>query len=255
MTITFDEPPLNEVALGRVFLPRPDFLVPYFGAFWELVKGEFPKVGHAPPIFEQSAESPLEVLDLPLPRVWLMSDDLTRLIQLQQNRFHYNWRRATEDIRYPRFPAVQSDCIRLWERFEQFVSELTGQPLQLKYSELTYVNLIDMEPSESPFAAAERVLLDSAWTDTSRFLPRPSGFSHSYSFDVPDGLGALNVSTVSVSKRDGGKALKLELTVRSGQQESMSFEEWSSKAHDFLVAAFKDLTAPRMHEVWKFRGG
>ncbi|MFM0265771.1 TIGR04255 family protein [Paraburkholderia sediminicola] len=256
MTITFDDPPLNEVALGKVFLPRPDFLIPYFGAFWELVREEFPKVGHAPPIIgQQSGESgTVELLALPLPRVWLLSDDSVRLIQLQQNRFHYNWRKAAEDVEYPRFAAVQKDCSRLWELFESFVDERTGQPLQLVHSELTYVNLIDVEDSESPFAAAERVLRDPAWTDSNRFLPRPAGFSHSYSFEVPDDVGVLNVSTLSIHKRDGGKALRLELTIQSKQHEGMSFDEWSNRAHDFLVAAFKDLTAPEMHKVWKLRG-
>lgn len=253
MTITFDDPPLNEVALGTVFLPRPDFLIPYFGAFWDLVKGEFPKVSHAPPILGES-EPMVDLLGVPLPRVWLLSDNLAYLVQLQQNRFHYNWRRAADDVGYPRFPAVQKEFTRLWNLFQDFVGERTGQPLQSMRSELTYINLIDIRPDESPFSAAQRVLGDPAWTDGGRFLPRPAAFSHSYTFDVPDGVGLLDVTTMSVMKRDGGMALKLELTVRGKQDDAVSFDEWSYKAHDFLVAAFKDLTAPAMHQVWKLRG-
>jgi uncharacterized protein (TIGR04255 family) len=256
MTITFDDPPLNEVALGRVFLPRPDFLIPHFGAFWELVRQDFPKVGHAPPIIGAHSDeiATVEVLPLPLPRVWLLSNDSVNLIQLQQDRFHFNWRKAADDVCYPRFGAVQQNCSRLWNLFERFVVDRTGQPLQLVHSELTYVNLIDVAPCESPFAAAERVLRNPVWTDCERFLPRPVSFSHSYNFEVPDNVGILKVSTLSVNKRDGGKALRLELTVQSKQPEHLPFDQWSKKAHDFLVAAFKDLTAIQMHKVWKLRG-
>lgn len=250
--ITFDDPPLNEVALGRSFLPRPDFLVPHFGAFWGLVRSEFPNVAHAPLIFNPN-ELPPDLSEVILPRVWLMSEDSTALLQLQQNRFHYNWRKTSEKLEYVRFGVIQKRCLQYWDLFEEFVRSVTAQPLVPIQSELTYVNIVDVNCNEDAFQAAERTLRDSVWTRCARFLPAPTSFAHTYSFDIPGDTGKLQVSTATAVKKEGGNALRLELTVRGKQSEGCSFEEWSTNAHDFLVAAFKDLTREEMHNIWKLR--
>lgn len=252
MAITFDDPPLNEVALGRTFLPRPDFLVPHFGAFWDQVRTQFPKVAHAAPIFGIN-DSPFDDGGMVLPRVWLLSEDSTTLVQLQQNRFHFNWRQTNEKKTYIRFPAIQAECLRLWAKFEEFIRQTTGQSLQPMSAELTYINFIAVDDVKSAFEIAEKTLQDSVWSLHPRFLPAPTGFAHNYSFDVPNGIGVLQVSTATAQRRDGGNVFKLELTVRGKHSDELSFEEWSTRAHDFLVAAFKDLTKPEMHSAWKLR--
>ena len=107
MAITFDDPPINEVALGRIFLPRPDFLLPYYGEFWSLVRNQFPEVSHAPPIIaaEQQQQQEASADDAYIfPRVWLLSEDSTRVVQIQRDRFYFNWRQGPERTEYIRFP-------------------------------------------------------------------------------------------------------------------------------------------------------
>lgn len=254
MTITFDNPPLNEVALGRTFLPRPDFLVPHFGAFWNQVRTQFPNVAHAPPIVGPN-DSPFDEGGTLLPRVWLLSEDSSTLVQLQQNRFHFNWRQTPEKATYIRFPAIQAECLRLWALFEEFIRVTTGEPLRPTSAELTYINFIAIDTAKGAFEIAEKTLQDPVWSLHPRFLPAPTAFAHSFSFDVPNEIGVLQVSTATALKRDGGNVFKLELTVRGKHLEGISFGHWSSQAHDFLVAAFKDLTKPEMHAAWKLREG
>jgi len=250
--MTFDEPPLNEVALGRTFLPRPDFLVPYFGAFWERIRDQLPSAAHAGPIIEQN-ETPFDESGVLLPRVWFLSSDSTKLLQLQQNRFHYNWRQTPENQTYVRFPTIQREALGLWEKFEQFILEVTKQPLQPVSNELTYTNFIPSEAGMNSFALAEVSLRDPVWSRHDRFLDAPTVFGHTYNFVVPNELGILQVSTGSAKKREGDVGLKLELTVRGKHSDAKPFKQWSSEAHDFLVAAFKDLTTPLMHGKWKLR--
>lgn len=253
MAMTFDDPPLNEVALGRTFLPRPDFLVPHFGAFWREISDEFPKVAHAAPIFA-AGEAFNESEGFFLPRIWMLSADSTMLVQVQQNRFHFNWRQTDETKPYIRFPAVQTECVRLWEKFEAFVLRMTGQPLQPVSMELTYVNLIPIDSDSSPFEVSSKTLQDCAWSTHSRFLPQPKTMAVSYAFDLPNGNGVLNASTALAQKQDGTKILRLELTVQGKPREGILFEQWSDEAHNFLVEGFKDLTKPAMHAIWKLRG-
>lgn len=254
MSITFDDPPLSEVTLGRTFLPRADILIPHFGLFWTLVRQQFPQVAHAPPIFMADEPQPgLE--DGLLPRIWLLSADSSTLVQLQQSRFHFNWRQSQtgEKRSYVRFPAIKSECLRLWGLFEKLVQEETGQPLQPIGSELTYINFVVDEPTVEKLDLAERVLRDPVWARHPRDLPVPSQISSSYGFEMPRGRGVLQVVATTGQRRGGEPALRLELTARGRHSADLPFEQWADEAHDFLVSAFKDLTQPAMHKLWKLR--
>jgi uncharacterized protein (TIGR04255 family) len=251
MAITFDDPPLNEVVVGRTFVPRPDFLVPHFGLFWGLVRDRFPKVAHAPPIVSERLQLEEGVF---LPRIWLLADDSRSLIQLQQDRFHYNWRQTEEPTSYVRFPSIQSECLKFWELFEQFVLRETGQPLRPLTAELSYINFISIEGVHDRAKVTEAVLRDGKWEQLARFLPEPMVRSTAYVFPMPAGLGELQVSSAIAERKSAGQiGLKLELTARGQPSEALSFQDWTTGAHDFLVEAFRDLTTPEMHALWKLR--
>jgi uncharacterized protein (TIGR04255 family) len=249
MSITFTDPPLNEVSIGRTFLPRPDFLVPHFGAFWERIRSEFPKVDHAAPILTQG-EDAIDLGQYMLPRVWFLSDDSARLLQLQQNRFHYNWRQTPDLATYVRFPAIQQVAIRLWDEFSTYVEKETAQPLVPLVNELTYTNLIDAEEDESGFDIGRRTLRNIGWSHANSFLPHPSQLSQGYTFGAPGDVGELVVAIVTGLRPDKRPVMKFDLTVRGKAPKGVGLEEWSRLAHDYLVAAFRDLTTPLMHAKW-----
>ncbi len=140
--VTFADPPVNEVALGRTFLPRPDFLLPYYGVFWERVRSKFPKAEQAPPLFDPAVSVDPSFL---LPRVWFIAEDGATLLQLQQDRMHFNWRQTDEAKAYVRFSRVQEEFLREWGEFEKCVPEATEQPLQPTGAELSYINFISIE--------------------------------------------------------------------------------------------------------------
>ncbi|MGF6700075.1 uncharacterized protein (TIGR04255 family) [Paraburkholderia sp. MM5496-R1] len=224
------------------------------GPFWDKIRKDFPKVAHAVPIYGANEVLVPDISGLVLPRVWLMSEDTTHLIQLQQNRFHFNWRQdADNKATYIRFPAVRSECLRIWDLFEKFISQELGSPLQPTGAELTYINILEVGKSGDVFQYAQRALRDVAWDSQNRKLPVPTQGNVTYSFPVPNDVGELQVSTLTGRKLDGTQVLKLELTVRGKHSEERSFGEWSQLAHDFLVEAFRDLTTPEMHNEWQLR--
>lgn len=250
--LTFDDPPVYEVALGRTFLQRSDFLIPFFGLFWERVRKQFPNAEHAPPILVPNAPPPSEIGWLP--RVWFVASDSATLIQLQQDRFHFNWRRANANDPYVRFPVIQKQCIELWNKLNEFVVEMTGQTLQPLDAELTYVNHIKLSEACDSFKIAALTLRDATWATEKRFLEPPKQYLYTYTFDpLPDGIGVLRVQAGAARSKDGEDLLKLHLTVTGKCPEGTSFEEWSTGARDFLVHAFKDLTTDTMHRHWRLR--
>ncbi|PNG53158.1 MULTISPECIES: TIGR04255 family protein [unclassified Variovorax] len=250
--ITFGKPPINEVVLGRNFLHRPDFLAPYHGIFWAKIRDRFPKVEHVQPIYAPHEMLQLNPLSM-LPRVWYVSQDEALLVQLQQNRFYYNWRSRPGGGEYPRFPQLLKDSQEIWAVLDDVVGELTGIKLQTIGGEITYVNYIDGEPG-SVAAIAQNSLRDFFWNEGDRFLPPPAGFNRSLTFPLPDGSSTLEV-VLQPAKNMATKqeAIKLELAVRGPIIEGETYDRWIVKAHDFLVAGFKDLTSSNMHSLWELR--
>ena len=252
MSLTFNAPPVTEVSLGRTFIARPDFLVPHFGGFWSEVRSEFPKVEHAAPIV-----TPGETVDSAdqgqfwLPRVWFISEDSTRLVQLQQNRYHFNWRQQPHAPAYIRFQAIQECALRLWERLDKYVQRELEQPLVALSNELTYTNLIDGREGESAFAIAQRALRDVSWAAGPRLLPTPKQVSLSAVFPIPGDFGELTMMVSSGRRSNGRDIVKLDLTAKGSGPKGTSFSEWSQSAHDFLISSFKDMTTPEMHSAWQ----
>src|SRR4051812_35023213 len=100
--VKFDAPPVAEVVCGVLFNILPGFKTYHVGLFWEKVRKDFPRVEEAPPlnsVIEKTAGDNRPSLDLelsgvpPLRRTWFVDTEGTHLIQLQQDRFLFNWKR------------------------------------------------------------------------------------------------------------------------------------------------------------------
>lgn len=244
--MTFVDAPLNEVVLGRTFKTRPDILIPHFGAFWTSIRSRFPKVQHADPILQPSDA----VFDLPLPRIWLISGNSSQMVQLQQDRMHFNWRLTDKGSPYVRFPSVQAGFVEMWDLFDAFVQETTGQGLQPSGAELTYVNLIRMDGGDAASILRETFVGKPSEVPGLQTM-QPEAFNYINDYRLSSG-SKLKASVASARATGINEHLiKFELTVSGTCSVDESFELWSSKAHDDLIAAFRAMTRPEAHSRWK----
>ncbi|WP_343620129.1 TIGR04255 family protein [Ralstonia sp.] len=254
MNITFDSPPINEVVMGVRFLPREDFLVPYFGSFWEQVKEQFPKPAHAP-VYVEGNESPQTDEGYVLPRVWLQSEDGATLLQLQQNCFLFNWREVTGlDQGYIRYSQIRAEFLRLWKLFSSFVEQQTGQPLVPTSFELSYVNFIPCVNGQDTFDLAKKVFRSFAVPFDASHVGR-RGFQLQYNESLDGEAGDLTVIYGSGIRPDKVQGVKFDLSVRKKQVSESSFDDWVELAHSTILVAFKELTTSEMHVAWKMREG
>lgn len=253
MSVTFKKPPLNEVALGYSFLPRPDLLVPHLGRFWGEIADGYPKCQHANPIIDRP-EADL-TSDIPLPRLWFLSDDESRLIQLQRDRLIFNWRDLGKGGQYGRFPGVRSEFERVRQLFELYVEKATGQPIAAAAYSLTYVNIIKVANGSKSFEEVEKIFPDLVWRSRDRFLPLPLDFAWKRRFSMPEDFGMLGIEIQSAKlTKTGEPAIKFELTAKSTSLggKDITFAEWVPVAHEWIVEAFKDLTSSTAHqELWE----
>lgn len=249
MTITFANPPINEVVLGQTFHPRHDLLVPYIGEFWTLMKGQYPKCSHAAPIIA-SGTTPTFDFETSVPRVWLISEDETRLIQVQQDRFYFNWRQTKVREDYIRFGSIKTEFDRVFGEFARYVASRTGQALKAERYELNYINILDCGQGWEFPADIGNVLRDLCWTQGQRFLSSPKRVSAKFEFALPEGFGvmtaALDPARTAESRRE---VFRLELAAAADADvvARVSFDEWVAVAHEWIVSGFKDLTTPTMH--------
>ena len=260
----FDAPPVVETVLGIEFVPLAQWDVPHFGLFWNEIRSEFPNFESKPPL-GSAIESPeampvrlqLELQEKLDPRCWFLTDDKQRLIQVQNNRFLYNWRKGDSATPYPEYDAsVRPAFARESKRFSDFLSTVGLGPIEVLQGEVTYVN--HLEIGKGWLSAADLTNVLRCWAEPKggTFLPSPEGVSLDVRYRFPKNLGRLHVSLrPAVRNTDGAEILQLKLTAR-GRPEGSDLDSaliWLDTGREWVVRGFADLTTDAMHKIWRRR--
>lgn len=259
--VRFDTPPVVEVLCGVLFGSLTGLRTAHVGIFWDRIKEEFPLVEEAPPLspvierFDPAPSFEIEVeLSPPLARTWFYRADRRGLVQLQRDRFVYNWKRSSpDDGKYPSYDRVILDFERLWSEFRSFVaSEGVGEivPRQL---ELAYVNIIP----DASIPAGDPVFVDHV-PDRSRvrLLQAVDGFVWRSSYMLPDDAGRLHVSINSARQAETGEPVRrMDIVARGISMSEIgpnSMRSWFDLAHHWIVNGFVDATTASMQTaVWR----
>ncbi|MFZ1137483.1 MAG: TIGR04255 family protein [Candidatus Korobacteraceae bacterium] len=246
----FDNPPVLEVVTGVQFDRLRSMQTSHFGKFWETVREEFPTSQDAPPLPDVSEPFTVELLTLPpLRRMMLISADNHYVIQVQDSRFHVNWRKTKSSDVYPRFDVIFSKFKEFWTEFTEFVSAAGIAPLKITAYELTYVNHIDANAQEFGTSVAQRVKMYNWGGVQPEFLPQPSSVSAVWQFTLPDGKGNLNAN-LSHARREKEDVLVLNMGCQGQASETFTLDSWFETAHEWIVRGFTDLTTDEAHKLW-----
>lgn len=134
-------PPIVEVACGVVFEPLRELDPVAAGLFWGRVRDEYPERALLPAITNETRT--ITIGALPPMRTMLLSRSGEQLIQLQSDRFNYNWR-AIGSV-YPRFSSNEGVGAQAQARFEQlcaFLDETFGCHPEPSHVEVVKVDLL-----------------------------------------------------------------------------------------------------------------
>jgi uncharacterized protein (TIGR04255 family) len=145
VTTRLKDPPLVEVVCGFFFQPIPGLDPLVVGKYWSQhkEKGGFPKKQLQPPVTEQIVS--LEQGVGPL-RCWLISDNDEYVLQIQPDRFYFNWRNRAG--KYPHFNdygdsrGVLSLSLSEFAAFDHFIGETLEQRIELTRVELAKIDLL-----------------------------------------------------------------------------------------------------------------
>jgi uncharacterized protein (TIGR04255 family) len=244
---SYATPPLTEVACGVQFAAL-SLQTRHIGQFWTEIAADYPVTQDFPPV-PDAGEVGITFLALPpLRRVFMATPSTEFVVQLQDSRFHHNWRKLSPGVTYPRFNVVFERFLSAWGRFSDFAKRQgLAEPKPTRY-ELTYVNEID---SLGSIRIEQAVKLFDWRGVRAEFLPEPQATNIAWSFPLKDAKGVLNVSTNRVTKPDGRGAVLLTLACSgTSANENYSLNDWFATAHEWIVRGFTDLTTTEAHRIW-----
>jgi uncharacterized protein (TIGR04255 family) len=256
--VRFEKPPVVEVVCGVLFGTLVGLRTAHVGVYWNRIRQEFPLVDEAPPlsaIIETVDPVPSIEIEVgmvpPLARSWFHRADRRGLIQLQRDRFVYNWKRSSPtDGAYPSYDQVIIEFERQWEQFRDFVAGEQLGDLVPRQLELAYVNIIP----DTSVPAGDPVFKDHARNDSpGRFLPPAESLTWRTSYPFPDNAGRLHVVISSARQADTGDPIKrLDMVARGINEISATqMRAWFDLAHDWIVRGFVDVTTSSMQAEWR----
>ena len=163
----FLNPPLIERAISVHFSDLPEFALGHYGLFWAEIKDQFPiseSAGRTPPHIEQydgfrPAAQQIALVDGGvLPRALFRNAEAGELVQIQPDRFTFNWIKTGVEHTYPHSEATLDRFFSLLTLFEKFVSDHGLGPLNYDQCELTNVNVIPVEDVGETFSDVATVV-------------------------------------------------------------------------------------------------
>ena len=261
---SFRQPPVVETALSVQFQPFKGFGNAHLGLFWQLVRDEYPERQDA-----ESIEPQIERFGPGIPRarfpqfrvaaahpaarLRMSSADGHTMVQLQNGRLVYNWRRL-EGGEYPRWhvvePGFQAELARLGGFFE---AEGLGT-IEPNQWEVTYVNHLVQGREWQEHADWPQLLpgligsvgsvsagtFESLGCNTRFILPGEAGRLHielNHGFAGPD--------------EEAPELLVLQLTARGGIDEERDLAAGLALGRESIVRSFAEVTGEEAHRIWE----
>lgn len=253
---SFHNPPVVETALSIQFDELLDFRATHFGMYYETIKERFPVVEDKPriePVIESFPQIPrvpefrVSRADGSPGRAWFTEpDEGTVMLQLQPDRFVFNWCCKDEGA-YPSYGSNRPRLIKEFEAFSKFAEINELGEVKPNLCEVTYVNRILPVENETPIDCFASVFSGIDWISSDGWLTQPPDIvTLNRVFTIGDKKGRLYVEAgIAGNKKDGDFVL-LKITARVIHKEEDNLMENMDLAHLWVVKSFVSLTNPQI---------
>jgi uncharacterized protein (TIGR04255 family) len=271
---SFQQPPVNEVALAVYFAPPLSLRAVHLGRLWEKWRERYPKAEDQPPL----PPVPLETFParpvgatisfgpgMPGVREWFLSERGDRLVQVQHDRLVLNWRRISAGDVYPRYESLRPAFEGEVNELQAFLEEEGIGEATIVQAEVTYSNPISVsELGESRDIA--RLIAPWSGSYSDGFLPIPEDMRLGLRYVIPDPstqqpVGRLYIEGNPLLRQGPGsglldEAFMLQLFARGralgeGLNGALAFLDLG---HEWVVRGFTSLTSESMHQRWGREG-
>lgn len=260
----FDDPPVVETVLSVQFQKLTAMQVVHFGLFWQRIQERFPITEERPPLFPITERFPdpavrggrvqFETVETPaLPRIWMLNTEGTEMVQLQNDRFIKNWRKAGEKNQYPHYePVIKPAFERDFREFQSFLAEENLGEIKVNQCEVTYVNHIVSGQGWQYLSEADRIF--TFWNRPAAPVPgRAEDLGIHVRFPITDdverSIGRLHVDVQpALRATDNRPMYVMNLTARGLYGSGFDFFDIGRQ---WIVKSFERLTTEDMHTIWR----
>jgi uncharacterized protein (TIGR04255 family) len=248
---TFENPPVVETALGIQFDELKKIKSVHFGLLYETIRTRYPEFEdqeRLEPIVESFPKAPrIAAFRLKagptVDRVWYRNvPDGPVLVQVQPDRFGFNWRKVDGKSPYPRFSENSHKCLDEFRLFSQFCKEHDLGEIRPNLCEVVYVNHIWPAENEVIIDLFPRVFSGIDFEHSDDWLPKPETVSFNRTFLIGEQEGRLYAEASVARHRERGDFILLKMTGRVLHEPDTTVADTLQRAHDWVVRGFVGLT-------------
>jgi uncharacterized protein (TIGR04255 family) len=191
------------------------------------------------------------------PLHWFTSDDGQLLLQVQEDRLAFNWRRQGGDGTYPRYSQLRATFA---DHLSALISDLKAAGLNpaVDICELGYINELETPlRGEPPRAELRDALVPAKSAPSGDFLGPSDDLQWAARWLIPldaRPVGRLYADAQAAQRATDGKPVHvLTMTARLAQTANTLPEVFAlfDLGHEWIVKGFADLTTKEMHETWE----
>ena len=267
LDLSFEAPPLKEVSFSVQFEPIVGFHIGFLGLIWDAFKSRYPSVETADELAHEIEKfgvisrrsQGIQFLEkVPVPRVVFVSDDQQYVIQLQKDRFIFNWRKLpdNEDIHYPRYQNLKNRFLDEFQDFNAFLAENHLGSIAFNQVEFTYVNHIDAA-SRTTQQVFTDVINESRFSSSLVLESFSINLKHLIRKDG-ENIGRLYTSIEKGNRiSDGGSIYILNFVARTHPTDPSiaGVADSMDTMRQEINSCFSTITTKAMHEEWKRQEG
>ncbi len=233
------------------------------GLFWLFLgRTEFPIAEEQPPVstvFERiglprAGLTPrVQLLNIPpLARYLFISSSGNEVIQIQSDRFAFNWRKRSDSDVYPRYEHIRSRFEDYARKFEEFlIVEKLGQ-LRITQAEVAYVNQVE---ADAPSGQLQNVVSVFSGSYSDDFLANPDESHCSLRFPIKTSSGIVGRLYIDMHPNvigDSETPIALTLLARGKptSDDTVGALAFFDLARHWIVSGFASITSREMHRKW-----
>jgi uncharacterized protein (TIGR04255 family) len=258
----FKSPPLIETVLGVQFKNVPKLNNALLYGFWSSLKPEWPNVEEAPllpPIYEKfdntqwlAAMVNVQIQLMPMAhRLRIFDSNRSRMIQVQNGRFHYNWI-ATAGEKYPSYSVVRPEFDKLYKRFKEYLSENGIENLEEDQWEVTYISHIPKATLWNDIVDVQKIFpgLPALKTDEVKL----DNFFTRFDLEIKPQQGRLHVQINNANDQKSSEVIRVDFTARGPVASAgLDLDKGLNLGRKVSVETFFKLTSSEAHTYWGYK--
>ena len=251
--LEFAKPQINEIVFG-VGLQLKKFDATFFGRFYDRIKNEYVMVSQRPPIilFDKSNINHDTFFN---PRILFETSDKLKLIQMQSDRFHYNWRKQEqEQNQYPGFEEVYKQFKTAWNSYNSWLKEENAYDDSIvNRLELTYINHIDKgELWQEDINDIDRVINFFKKLNIEKRYSM-NNFNTTFSFPLEEDGELVYAIRSGVKRSTKESVLVIDLTMKKKCSANENFDSWFTNAHDHIAKVLISSLSKEALKEWGYK--